>query len=75
MTLDTLMMLVGALIAVMQFLGFPSSWDNVLYFLAGALVILLGIIVRRRTAQKPPAARSNGTFSENAPDFDRHDVA
>lgn len=48
MTVDTLIMLAGAIVAVLPFLGFPNSWDRVLYFLAGILVIALGIIVRRR---------------------------
>lgn len=48
MTLDTLIMLSGALVAVLPFLGFPNSWDNVIFFLAGVFVIALGITVRRR---------------------------
>lgn len=48
MTLDALIMGAGAFIAVLPFLGFPESWDNVLFFLAGAFVIALGIVVRRR---------------------------
>ena len=39
MTLDTLIMLSGALVAVLPFLGFPNSWDNVIFFLAGVFVI------------------------------------
>lgn len=48
MTLDTLIMLSGALVAVLPFLGFPNSWDNAIFFLAGVFVIALGITVRRR---------------------------
>lgn len=48
MTLDTLIMLAGVLVALLPFLGFPSSWDTVFFFLLGILVIGLGIAVRRR---------------------------
>ncbi len=48
MTLDTLIMLSGGFVAVLPFLGFPNSWDSVLFFLAGILIIGLGIVVRRR---------------------------
>lgn len=48
MTVDTLIMLSGAFVAVLPFLGFPNSWDTVFFFIAGAFVVALGIIVRRR---------------------------
>ncbi len=48
MTLDTLIMLAGVLVALLPFLGFPSSWDTVIFFILGVVVIGLGIAVRRR---------------------------
>lgn len=48
MTLDTLIMLAGAIVAVLPFLGFPNSVDAILFVILGALVISLGIVVRRR---------------------------
>lgn len=48
MTLDTLIMLAGAFVAALPFLGFPNSWDTWLFFAAGVFVIALGIVVRRR---------------------------
>jgi sugar phosphate permease len=53
MTLDTLIMLSGAFVAVLPFLGFPNSWDTALFFLAGIFIIALGIVVRRRGADRP----------------------
>ena len=59
MTLDALIMLVGALVAAMPFLGFPHSVSRWLLFFAGILVFALGIVVRRRLSQKkPPDLRS-----------------
>jgi len=64
MTLDALIMLVGALVAMLPFLGFPNSWDTVFFFILGIVVIALGIIVRRRGSHHVP---SKQTFVENAP--------
>lgn len=62
MTLDALIMLVGALIALLPFLGFPNSWDTVLFFILGVIVIALGIIVRRRESHHSAPRK---TFVEN----------
>jgi len=53
MTLDALMMLVGALVAVLPFLGFPGGWDRVIFLILGVIVIALGIAVRRRPSSAP----------------------
>ena len=67
MTIDTLIMFSGAFVAVLPFLGFPNSWDRVLFFLAGVFVIALGIVVRRRHGHSAPAPKeeNGGVFSEN----------
>lgn len=69
MTLDALIMLAGAFVAVLPFLGFPNSWDNVLFFLAGVFIISIGIMLRRRSSGSAPNAppKSSGTFVENTP--------
>ena len=68
MTLDTLIMLLGVFVAVLPFLGVPNNWDSVLLLIAGVIIIMLGITVRRRMNHKSP--RSNPepprTFAENA---------
>jgi hypothetical protein len=48
MTLDTLIMLAGALVALLPFLGFPDWVDTWIFFALGIAVIALGIAVRRR---------------------------
>lgn len=53
MTLDTLIMLAGAFVALLPFLGFPNSWDRFFFLCAGIFIIALGIVVRRRLGQKP----------------------
>ncbi len=48
MTLDTLIMFLGAFVVLEPQLGFPTNWDNALLFIVGVLIIALGIAVRRR---------------------------
>ena len=61
MTLDALIMLAGAFVAVLPFLGFPNSWDNALFFLAGIFIVSLGIIVRRLGGRpSQPTSPENG---------------
>jgi hypothetical protein len=70
MTLDTLIMLSGGFVAVLPLLGFPNSWDNVLFFLAGIFVIALGIVVRRRglaSEHKNETAPKAGNHSSDSP--------
>ena len=48
MTVDTLIMFSGTFVALLPFLGFPSSWDRVLLFIVGIFIVSLGIVVRRK---------------------------
>jgi len=50
MTLDTVIMLFGAIVAVLPFLQFPQNWTDFLAFIAGIIIIGLGIAVRRRSS-------------------------
>jgi len=64
-------MLAGALVAVLPFLGFPSSWDTVLFFILGVFVFALGVVVRRlgiasgKVERRP--AKNPTMFSESQP--------
>jgi hypothetical protein len=53
MTLDALIMLAGISVALIPFLGFPINVDNAILVAIGVVVIILGIIVRRRGLTKP----------------------
>ncbi|MDP3646382.1 MAG: hypothetical protein Q8R25_04825 [bacterium] len=66
MTTDALIILAGALVAVLPFLGFPNSWDTVFFFLLGIFVVALGIVVRRKqVAQRPRVTPTH--FTESLP--------
>ena len=66
MTLDTLVMLVGALVAIIPIMqGIPDSWERPILFLLGVCVVALGVIVRRRGLGTTKQGHS--TFVESAP--------
>ncbi len=66
MTLDSLIILSGALVAILPFLGFPNTWDSVIFVVLGVLVVSLGIVVRRRAPRRTVADRDS-FFVENTP--------
>ncbi len=68
MTLDALIILAGAIVAALPFLGFPSEWDTVIFFVAGVFTILLGMAVRRRlyTDEKAEAYEQASPASHEA---------
>lgn len=68
MTIDALIMLSGAFVAFLPFLGFPHRWDAVLFFLAGVFVVALGIVVRRqRSHHASEGTKSADSYEESAP--------
>ncbi len=52
MTTDTLIILIGTLVALLPFLGFPVAIDMVLLIIAGISIIALGISIRRRSGAR-----------------------
>jgi len=52
MTLDAVIILTGVIVATLPFLGFPRPWLQALFFVLGIIVVILGIIVRRRLSQR-----------------------
>lgn len=67
MTLDALIMLAGAFVALLPFLGLPNSWDTVLLLLAGVAIVSLGISVRYRL-QSMSKEEARDTYRESPPE-------
>jgi VIT1/CCC1 family predicted Fe2+/Mn2+ transporter len=68
MSLDALIMTAGAFVAVLPYLGFPNSWDTILFLVAGVLIVGLGVIVRRRIAHRiHPSTRSERDEMSTSP--------
>ena len=70
MTIDALIILSGAFVAALPFLGFPNSWDTFFFLAAGVFTVALGIVVRRRlgTTQRAPEKEEMSVG-----DFPRHE--
>ncbi len=66
MTLDTAIMLFGAFVAALPFLQFPQSWTSFFAFLAGIIIIGLGVAVRRR-GLRHAASFDQGKLFETKP--------
>ncbi|MSU74091.1 hypothetical protein EXS56_03045 [Candidatus Kaiserbacteria bacterium] len=70
MTIDALIMLSGAFVAALPFLGFPNSWDTFFLLAAGVFTIALGIVVRRRLGQTQKRPKKE---EMSAGDLPRHE--
>ena len=75
MTIDALIMFMGALVAMLPFLGFPIRFDNIIMVVIGVIIISLGIMVRRRGVARSRTARASNSYVENAPQADVHEAA
>ena len=67
MTIDALIMLSGAFVAALPFLGFPNSWDRFLFLCAGIFTIALGIVVRRRFGRISKALKNEEMSAGSTP--------
>ncbi len=76
MTLDAFIMLVGALVALLPYLGFPNSWDRVILLVLGICIVIVGVVVRRRGTKKNVVLEAPRTFEEHVqPELSQHDTA
>ncbi|MDP2648819.1 MAG: hypothetical protein U1D26_00300 [Patescibacteria group bacterium] len=70
MSLDVLIMLAGVLVAAMPFLGFPTSWNTVIFFVLGVFVFALGVVVRRRGKRDTSSPTDISGTADIAPQSD-----
>jgi low affinity Fe/Cu permease len=66
MTLDALIMLSGALVGILPFLGFPTRWNMFILLTLGIVIVCLGVVVRRakdRRMQPMEAPLEDGEVS------------
>lgn len=65
MTLDAVIIAFGAFVALLPFLQFPLDWSNFFAFIAGIVIVGLGIAVRRRGLGHNPASDQTKLFDTN----------
>lgn len=73
MSLDALIMFSGALVALLPFLGFPNSWDAVMFLVLGLFIVTLGVVVRRRRKKTPRPERSERDVTTMTPNVPLHE--
>ena len=66
MTLDALIMLAGALVALLSVAGFPPSIYKPMFFILGFFTIALGIVVRRKRGDWETMMRQSGRAPRDA---------
>ena len=67
MTLDTIIIASGAFVVLLPFLQLPPSWMTPLLFVAGCIVIALGIVVRRRSGAQAQEQKHSSHFVDTVP--------
>jgi uncharacterized membrane protein len=71
MNKDLILIILGILVALVPFLGFPSNWDAIVFTILGALIVIFVLLLRRDFVNKIIHAKRNhlhrksDTFVEN----------
>lgn len=66
MTLDIMIMFVGASVALLPFLGIPRTIDEFIFTILGLVVIALGVTLRRKRAEVAREERLKNSRDHNA---------
>jgi hypothetical protein len=61
MTADVVLMGLGFFVALLPFLGIPNRIDTILFCILGALVISVGIALRR-ASHRPKQSRDDASY-------------
>ena len=56
-----IIIILGFLIVIVQFLGFPQSWRKSFHIASGGLVVVFGYLAGKESRMKPPAVAVNIT--------------
>jgi hypothetical protein len=65
-------MILGAWIALVPYLGFPRSWDEPMLVISGLLLVLVGFLLRHHALERlKRQSRRSDSFAENTPAHDR----
>ena len=67
MTIEGLIVFSGVVVTVLPFLGFPLSIDNIILVALGIIVIVLGIVVRRRSDRRSRLSTRTASYAESVP--------
>lgn len=59
------LLLLGIWVAILPYLGFPSTWKNVLFFLTGLVLMYFSYLLYLESKNKNTTIRAFDNFSEN----------
>ncbi|MBL7045796.1 MAG: hypothetical protein ISR99_02090 [Parcubacteria group bacterium] len=70
MSKDPIILILGVVVAVVPFLGFPGTFESVIFVLSGAAIAILAFLIRRDMARglhcEPfVEGKKTATFSQN----------
>ncbi|PIT90953.1 hypothetical protein COU17_03305 [Candidatus Kaiserbacteria bacterium CG10_big_fil_rev_8_21_14_0_10_49_17] len=76
---DSAILVLGLLVALMPFLGFPGAWENWFFLGAGLGVAILGYLLRRdivhgKHCEHFMHGEVNDTFSQNGSNHERKEI-
>lgn len=73
MTKARILLILGVWVAVLPYLGFPSSWKDLLFIFSGIVLIYFSYVLYKDSKMKEYPKKSFDNFSENK-DFNEKKV-
>lgn len=67
MTIEGLIVFAGVGVTVLPFLGFPLAIDNIILVVLGVFLMVLGIVVRRRSNRRNRLSARTTSYAESVP--------
>jgi len=59
------LLIIGLLVAVMPFLGFPNSWRKVFFVILGFAIVYLAYLFYKQVKARQPNTNQSRTFVDN----------
>ena len=66
MSREMSIIVLGILVIVIPYTGFPSPWRTLFLVLAGAAIAIIGFLLRGQTLSKPQKKTEHHPFQESA---------
>ncbi|MEX2028830.1 MAG: hypothetical protein WD988_05015 [Candidatus Curtissbacteria bacterium] len=60
-----ILLILGIWVAVLPYLGFPSSWKNILFSLTGLGLVFFSYVIFKESRVNKPPEETFDNFSEN----------
>jgi hypothetical protein len=64
MSRNKIIFIIGIVVLIMPFLGFPSAWKTIFYIIAGAILVIIAIHGHIRRRSRAPLMESREVVTE-----------